>query len=254
MQTMNHTAVFFLKALRVFFKNEENYHIAEVRATKYVEENIPLLLLPDAIRMYGPRQQFHFTEHPTTKKTSGVVFNTTPNNLKGIKELFQANLQSDIPKCVIDEISHPEEFARTNPSWKKTAYMTHLYQDYNWDKEIRSMVDISERFNDIFIYQKNNMIVDGVTFRRHLRELDNLFFIEIAKIIYNEFGVSISEKWFEEHVYRSILREYDKELADNTWQYIQLPSKKATIPDFILKEEIKALVEKMTDLSIMFCF
>lgn len=107
-------------------------------------------------------------------------------------------------------------------------------------------------FRGIFIYQKNNRIVDGLTFRQDLLKLDDVFFNEIKKIIYDEFDVLLCEKWFEEHVYKILLKEYDKELADNTWRYIQLPNEETFLLDFISKAEIKDIVERMTELSIMF--
>ena len=73
MLTMNHTITKLLAML------EEGQDISTI------DTLVSQLLLPDAIRMYGPRQVFHFTEHPITGNVSTVVLHTTPDNLKGIK-------------------------------------------------------------------------------------------------------------------------------------------------------------------------
>jgi len=254
MLTMNHTAVCFLKALRAFKEETQNRNLAVKKAEEYIDKNVALLLLPDAIRMYGPRQQFHFTEHFVTQDVSTVKFNTTPDKLKGIKDAFEADLKADIPKCVIDERSHPEVFAEVNPTWVETAYSTHLIQDCVWDKWIREMVCVVERFDDKFSYYRNGRQVDGATFRQELGPLDNVFFQEIAKKIYAEFGVILNEDWFEEHVYANLLKEYDKELAENTWKYIKLPSMDETLqlPDFVPVGELSEAVKKMTEATILF--
>ena len=254
MLTMNHTAVYFLKALRAFEEETKDRNLAVKNAVEYIDKNVSLLLLPDAIRMYGPRQQFHFTEHPVTHEVSSVKFNTTPDKLKGIKDAFEADLKADIPKCVIDEMSHPEVFAEVNPTWAETAYATHLYQDCAWDKWIREMVFIGQRFDDKFSYYKNGREVNGSTFRQELGPLDNVFFQEIAKQIYAEFGVLLNEDWFEKHVYANFLRDYDKELADNTWKYIKLPSldENLQLPDFVPEGELSEAVTKMTEATVLF--
>lgn len=161
--------------------------------------------------------------------------------------------KADIPKCVIDEMSHPEVFAEVNPAWAETAYATHLYQDCAWDKWIREMVNISERFDDKFSYYKNRREVDGATFRQELGPLDNVFFQKIAKQIYAEFGVLLNEDWFEKHVYANFLREYDKELADNTWKYIKLQSldEILQLPDFVPEGELSEAVTKMTEATVL---
>ena len=117
MLTMNHTITKVLSML------ENGQDISNINTL------VSQLLLPDAIRMYGPRQVFHFTEHPITGNVSTVVLHTTPDNLKGIKDKLETNLQSDIPKAAVDEVSHPEVFAQLNPDWVGSGYETHLHQD-----------------------------------------------------------------------------------------------------------------------------
>ena len=251
---MNHTAVAFLKALETFQNETKNRSLSVEKAEEYIDKNVALLLLPNAIGMYGPRQQFHFTEHPFTKEVSSVKFKTTPDHLKGIKDEYEADLKADIPKCVIDEVSHLEVFATINPTWAETAYATHLYQDYAWDEWIRNVVNVSERFEDKFTYTRNGRIVDGATFRQKLDSLNNVFFQKIAKKIYAEFGVLLDKEWFEKHVYANLLKAYDKEVAENTWKYINPPSldAKISLPDCVLKGELAKAVTKMTEATMLF--
>lgn len=209
------------------------------------------LLLPDAIRMYGPRQVFHFTEHPVTGKCSSVVIKTTPNQLKGIKGKLETNLQSDIPKAAVDEMSHPEVFAELNPAWVGSGYETHLYQDMAWDTWIRTLIDVSGRFDDKFVYNRTGRVVDGATLRKDLFPMDDLFFIAVAKRIQTEYGITIDADWFEKHVHQNLLRDYDEELAENTWKYINVPEldKQIVLPEFVTQEEIEAEIDKIVEAS-----
>lgn len=239
MLTMNHTATKVLAML----KNGEDL--------SKIDTIVSQLLLPDAIRMYGPRQVFHFTEHPVTGKCSSVVIKTTPNQLKGIKNHLETNLQPDIPKAAVDEMSHPEVFAELNPAWVGSGYETHLYQDMAWDTWIRTLIDVSDRFNDRFVYNRTGRVVDGATLRKDLFPMDDLFFIAVAKRIQTEYGITIDADWFEEHVHQNLLRDYDEELAENTWKYINIPSldKPIDLPEFVTQEEIEAEIDKIVEAS-----
>lgn len=239
MLTMNHTATKLLAML----ENGENL--------SSIDTIVSQLLLPDAIRMYGARQVFHFTEHPVTGQISTVVFNTTPDNLKGIKNNLETNLQADIPKAAVDEMSHPEVFAQLNPDWVGSGYETHLHQDVEWDRWIRTLIDVSGRFDDRFVYNKTGKVVNGATLRKDLFPMDDLFFIAVAKRIKAEFGVIIDADWFEKHVHQSFLRDYDEELAENTWKYINIPAldKPISLPEFVTQEEIEAEIDNVIKAS-----
>lgn len=212
-----------------------------------IDAIVAQLLLPDAIRMYGPRQVFHFTEHPVTGKVSSVVIHTTPENLKGIKDKLETNLQADIPKAAVDEMSHPEVFAELNPEWVGSGYETHLFQDMEWDTWIRSLIDVSGRFDDMFVYNSTGKVVDGATLRKDLFPMDDLFFIAVAKRIKAEYGITIDADWFEEHVHQILLRDYDEDLAENTWKYINIPSldKAITLPEFVTEADIEAEIDNV---------
>ena len=72
---------------------------------------------------------------------------------------------------------------------------------------------------------------DGATFRQELGPLDNVFFLEIAKQIYAEFGIFLNEDWFEKHVYANFLMQ---------------------LPDFVPEGELSEAVTKMTEATILF--
>lgn len=239
MLTMNHT----ITKIAAMLQNGQEINTIDTLVSQ--------LLLPDAIRMYGPRQVFHFTEHPVTGKISTVVIKTTPDKLKGIKDKLETNLQADIPKAAVDEMSHPKVFAELNPAWVGSGYETHLYQDMEWDTWIRKLIDVSDRFNDRFVYNRTGRVVDGATLRKDLFPMDDLFFIAVAKRIKSEFGVSIDADWFEKHVHQSFLRDYDEELAENTWKYINIPAldKPISLPEFVTQEEIEAEIDKIVEAS-----
>ncbi len=235
MLTMNHTITKIAAMLR------------DGQDVNNIDAIVAQLLLPDAIRMYGPRQVFHFTEHPVTGKVSSVVIHTTPENLKGIKDKLETNLQADIPKAAVDEMSHPEVFAELNPEWVGSGYETHLFQDMEWDTWIRSLIDVSGRFDDMFVYNSTGKVVDGATLRKDLFPMDDLFFIAVAKRIKAEYGITIDADWFEEHVHQILLRDYDEDLAENTWKYINIPSldKAITLPEFVTEADIEAEIDNV---------
>ena len=239
MLTINHT----ITKIAAMLQNGQDINTIDTLVSQ--------LLLPDAIRMYGPRQVFHFTEHPVTGNVSTVVLHTTPDNLKGIKNNLETNLQADIPKAAVDEMSHPEVFAQLNPDWVGSGYETHLNQDVEWDRWIRTLIDVSGRFDDKFVYNRTGKVVDGATLRKDLFPMDDLFFIAVAKRIKSEFGISIDADWFEKHVHQSFLRDYDEELANNTWKYINIPAldKPLVLPEFVTEAQIIAEIDNVIKAS-----
>lgn len=239
MLTMNHTITKLLAMLK------------DGQDISTIDTLVSQLLLPDAIRMYGARQVFHFTEHPVTGKVSSVILRTTPDSLKGIKNKLETNLQPDIPKAAVDEMSHPEVFAELNPAWVGSGYETHLYQDMAWDTWIRTLIDVSGRFDDKFVYNKTGKVVDGATLRKDLFPMDDLLFIAVAKKIQAEYSITIDAGWFEKHVHQNLLRDYDEELAENTWKYINIPDldKQIVLPEFVTQEEIEAEIDKIVEAS-----
>ncbi len=239
MLLMNHTISKVLALLRTGKSLEE------------IDGIIPTLLLPDALRMYGPRQVFHFTEHPLTGKVSTVTFHSTPNNLKGIKDTLEKHLQENIPQAAVDESSHPEIFKKLNPNWIDSQYETHLHQDFEWDRWIRTLVDVSKRFDDEFVYNRTGKVVNGATFRRDLAPLNDKFFISTVQKIKSEYNITIDADWFEKHVHQILLKNYDEELAENTWKYIDIPTvdKAIVLPEFVTEMELNSEIDRIVDAS-----
>ena len=235
MQAISHSIIYFYKLLR------DGYSIKE--AEEIFEHDIALLLLPDAINLYVPRNISHFEEHPVTKKISVIQLNTTPNNLVDIEQNIGYFEQKHIPQSVIAEKSNLDMFIIINPLWKKTAYYKHLAQDDTWDNFIKILVDVSGRFHDKFIYRKPKKTVNGTTFRKDLQQLDNAFFLETSKRIFDEYRIKIDNAWFEKHVKEVLFSQYSQELADNTWQFIKLPEN-AVIPKLACKENINYIINK----------
>ena len=116
---------------------------------------------------------------------------------------------------------------------------------------IRTLIDVSGRFDDKFIYNRTGKVVDGATLRKDLFPMDDLFFIAVAKRIKSEFGISIDSDWFEKHVHQSFLRDYDEELANNTWKYINIPAldKPLVLPEFVTEAQIIAEIDNVIKAS-----
>ena len=73
----------------------------------------------------------------------------------------------------------------------------------------------------------------------------------VAKRIKSEFGISIDADWFEKHVHQSFLRDYDEELANNTWKYINIPAldKPLVLPEFVTEAKIIAEIDNVIKAS-----
>lgn len=254
MTTRNHTAFFFLRVLKFFEKEipERNLELIVKLAEDFLDKNVALLLLPDALRMYGPHQLFHFTKHPFTGEVSWVKFKSNPKKLKKVE--YISCLQKEIPACVIDELSDLIIFIKKNNKWRYTAYATHLYQDYDFDKWIRERVDVSERFRNVYTYIKPRKVVSGTKLRKDIALLDEILFKEISKVIHDKYGVVLNKEWYENHVYKNLMREYTEDMAKNTWSFIEIPSTSqiTDIPEFVDLAEIVNKVEEFTNNTVLF--
>ena len=115
MKTLQHTAIYFWALWAKHGK------LLGVPATyREFHEELPFVLLPDAIRGYiGPRQASHFEMRPDGTANSWMVF---PNEqvLKDLSketsaELVKYSVEPNIPKCVIGEMSCLRSFEKTQP-------------------------------------------------------------------------------------------------------------------------------------------
>lgn len=217
MITLQHTAVWAMAA--------EEKHV------KDWSKKIPWLLLPDAIRMYvGPRQASHFEATPEETDVSWMEF-PMPEVLKelskeNIADLVKFYVSSKAPKCVIGEQTDVEEFDIRNyahPYYHELRM--HLIQDCVLDKTLRKrLVDVTNRFEDRFIVRHDHSIVlDGTQLRKQVALFEQIGFKHLAGMVYKKTGILLNQRWYDENVHTALLEAYPKELAENTYKYMQIP-------------------------------
>ncbi len=225
MKTLQHTAIYFWALWAKHGK------LLGVPATyREFHEELPFVLLPDAIRGYiGPRQASHFEMRPDGTANSWMVF---PNEqvLKDLSketsaELVKYSVEPNIPKCVIGEMSCLRSFEKKNCGHSHfLALRAHMVQDDVLDTVLREeMIDATKRFSDTFISRYNRTIVmDGQQLRQEIEKFENIGFIYLAGKVYEATHELLNRTWFERNVMPALRVAYPTDLADNTFRYMKM--------------------------------
>lgn len=242
MITLQHSALYYL----AMGNKRKSCYLKE-----FMEE-VPFVLLPDAIRAYiGPRQAGHFEITPDGKTYSWMEY---PNEAT-IRNLTKQNAASmirhfvvpDLPKCVIGERTNIEAFDRYN--WAHKHYhslRTHMVQDCVMDSILRDdMIDVSDRFNDRFIIRHNGVVIDGATLRQQIALFETLGFLKLVKSVYMVTGQLLNQEWYERNVLTAMLYLYPEDLAQNTYKFMKISenmNNRISNRDFSLTDEEKASI------------
>ena len=195
-----------------------------------LQEEIPFVVLPDAIRMYvGARQAGHFEQTPDGTDVGWMIYPseeelrslTSENATKIIKHYVPEGFKP----CVIGEQSSIKEFTLRNWSHKHFASLRcHLIQDCILDEVLRTyLIDHTNRFKDSFTVLNNEtMEIDGQTLRDQVSKFEELGFLKLAGAVYNSTGILLNQAWFEQNVWPALERVYPKDLAQNTYKYMAI--------------------------------
>lgn len=220
MITLQHAALYFMAVSR---KSKET------RMSEFTQ-NVPFVLLPDALRAYIPeRSAGHFEETANGEEGGWMVYPSESEVLQLSKEnastmiKYRSNL--NMPKCVIGEKTSIEVFDRLN--WGHKHYHTiriHLLQDVVMDSILRDdMVDVSRRFEDVFVpYHNSDVVINGNTLRDQINLFEWLGFIKLVGAVYNSTGVLLNREWYDEMVLPALLAQYPYDLAMNTYKYMRI--------------------------------
>lgn len=214
---------------------------------------IPWVLLPDAIRGYiAPRQPSHFEELPDQTDTSWMVFPSSATLKMLSKETAPRIInfhQANAPKkCVIGEQTHIEVFDWLNSKHEfYHALRAHLCQDCILDAVFRDeLVDVKERFSDIFTIKHNGQKINGQELRMQIARFEELGFLRLVGMVFDSTGILLDRDWFDENVYPALKKAYPTDLADNTYRYMSISeemNERINRLQFDLTEEEKASVE-----------
>lgn len=229
---------------------------------KEFEEQIPYVLIPDAIRRYcGPRPYSHFEETPDGSEISYMHF---PLNLRTLSKENIGNermyLADGYRPCVLGETTHIEKFEQVNGDLPTTYYAgvkKHLTQDVIFDEFVRKKIglDCSRRFESIYspeettgknigIFTFNRPVkdengnyirlnngeikrepetLDGYGVRKLIAEFENQGFYILAYMLHKAYGITANQEWFDKHVKEALDRKYSQDLADGTYQFMKIP-------------------------------
>ena len=244
MITLQHVALYFMALA------DKNHLFADVEMR--MKNEIPWLLLPDAIRAYtGPRQMSHFEETPDQTDVSWMEFPMGETlqllTKETAREVIATHMNADkYPKCVIGENTDLDTFDLHNyghPNYR--TLRIHLIQDRVLDEMLRRfLVDATGRFEDHYVLRKNSDIVlNGIELRKQVSLFEEWGLLHLVGKIYHKTGVLLNQKWFDEYV-DTVLHNsaYPEDLADNTYRYMRIPEEieaKINALDFEIPEDLE---------------
>ena len=189
---------------------------------------------PDSMRCWvGSRAITHFTLNPSTKEIS---FMEMPgyNTKLWSKDLLLSMYSYDAGKpgdAVVDESTIPAQFWKYNNFTEQNfLFYLHLVQDASYDRFIRSMIDVSGRYEDVYWfkgkkYSGNDLRGKGLERWNGdglLNQLDAQFYVRLAKRFYEATGILINRHWVEVEMKPAFFEAYSKELAENTVKFISI--------------------------------
>ena len=209
-------------------------HILISLLSGYTLADAIILTTPDSVRCWsGPRQFTHFTENPSTGEISWFKYPETPVK-EWSKEIIDSTDKYDAGKpgiSAVDEASVAEEFWKHNQKTEQnTLFYIHLLQDITYDDYLRTYIDVSRMYEDIYLY--DGKIFTGEEFRKSgdsrwngeslVNSFDSQMFIALAKNIYETTGIVTNRAWFEKEVFPAFYEKYSEELAEKTIKFITM--------------------------------
>lgn len=261
MITKQHTAIYVLSLAinRDLTEGSSEESLSKFENTLHNE--IPWLLLPDAIRAYiRPRQASHFERIPGKEKDTSVSWMEFPSE-EVLKNLSKENASEMIsfsvgeyPTCVIGEDTEIGEFDIRNVGHRHyEALRCHLVQDLYLDECLRKrLINAEKRFTDTFVIRHSEEEIDGAQLRAQVALFEELGFIKLVGMVYEKTGILLNREWFDTHVLESLKKAYPEDLAENTYKYMSISdevNERINALDFELTSEEKASVILTDDLD-----
>lgn len=191
-----------------------------------LRNEIPYVLLPDAIRKYtGLRQYSHFEMNPSNGDASWLKY---PTDLKEMSiesiERQPKYLATDLKQGVLGEetdISLFEKYNKHLPEEQYFGIKKHLVQDKIFDKWIREEIDCSKRDENVFKFKQKNF--KGTDIRKIITDIEYEGLYILAYMNYKAYGITTNQEWFDKYVKEQLDIAYPKDLSDKTYQYMRIP-------------------------------
>lgn len=209
-------------------------HILFALLAGYSMKKAVVITTPDSVRCWcGPRQYTHCTINPDTNEVSWIKFPNLPIK-EWNKELMDAAEKYNAGKpgeAAVDEATELSEFWLHNETTDQNKLIfIHLIQDKHYDTYLRSYVDVSEKYQDRYIFEDH--VYSGDEFRKSGQErwdgeslvnrFDTQVFIALAKRLYETQGIIANRAWFEQEVFPVFREVYSKELAEKTIRFVTM--------------------------------
>lgn len=217
-----------------------------------MKENAANIAYADAIRAYyGARSISHFEENTEGTDISHVTFQPISKNIKS-KEDIDKNLVYEAKSqksAKIGEKTHIETFEQYNkgkiPEDLYQGIYIHLTQDDTFDEFVRHGIglDCSHKYDGVYYFiQKDGTKIkfDNDSIRPFLSDLESYSYYNLAKILYEEYGITANEDWIAENVAMPIHEAYSDDLAAKTIKYMIIPDK---IDEYITKHDFSHINE-----------
>ncbi len=222
-----------------------------------------IVTTPDSIRCWLPeRAVTHFTINPQTGDVSGMKFPDFDVKLwtETIVQMVwaQSGYYAGKPgEACIDEATIPNAFWIFNEhNEQNNLFFMHLIQDRLYDSFIRSVIDCSRRYEDIYVF--NDKEYSGADLRGKgmarwngdglLNQLDSQFFVRLAKVYWKKTSELADASWIQRVMKTAIFEAYSKELAEKTCDFISIdPLAHKIISEGRFDEEIWSVPNSLVD-------
>jgi hypothetical protein len=197
-------------------------------------EDATVVTLNDSMRCWsGAREYSHFTINPETGMVSWMQMPTEDvsewtEELVKSAERFSAGKPGE---ACVDEATVCSEFWRHNKFSKQNMLMyLHLVQDRIYDRFVRTVIDTSRRYEDVFIFNGKAYTGNDLRGKGMMRWngdgliniLDAQFYVRLAKRYYEATGILANATWIEQVFKPAFFRTYSQELAEKTVKYVSI--------------------------------
>lgn len=196
------------------------------------KREIAFTLLPDAIRFYtGKREYSHFEINPANGETSWMQFPTDVKNFSRDNwERSEKFLAPDIPSAKTGEETQVQMFEKTNSHLPALEYMCikrHLLQDREFDAYLRDKLDTSMKHEGKYFFLGKE--VSDAKIRPLISEMENEGIVLLAKMIYENYGITVDQNWINENVIEVLREAYPEDMYRNTAKYLHVDDRIQTI-------------------------
>ena len=237
--------------------------LSKGKSMEDVMKAIPYVVLPDAIRMFvGQRQPSHFEKHPLDIDVSWMFFpegeklkNLSRDNMNN-PSVMHWYLVNNLPEAVIGEESDIRTFDDRNYYLKHYHDIrAHLVQDMIRDRVLREvMIDPVDRFANAFTVRHSSEVIDGKELRAQIALFEELGFIKLVGLVYENTGVLLDKEWFDTYVQTALNNAYPAEMASNTYRFMKISeemNQRIKAHNFELTQEERESVYMAEDLDVI---